>query len=108
MIREHTKRRRTADGNANGVSVLVRNGDVHVGREVATAEFGDKVLVHVQGVGVDVQFVTDVRDLITLSITTVLRVPPKKRKRKKRNLLADSHDVVWKFRNELVRLRGLD
>ena len=57
MIREHTKRRRTADGNADGVTVLVRNGDVHVGREVAPAELGREVGVHVERVLVDVQFV---------------------------------------------------
>ena len=54
--------RLTADGDADGVAVFVGDGDVHVGREVAAIELGHKVLVHVQGVGVDVQFVAGVTD----------------------------------------------
>lgn len=44
-----------SNGHTHGVAVLVRYGDVHVGREVAAMQLGSKVLVHVEGIIVDVQ-----------------------------------------------------
>ena len=46
-----------SDGHAHGLAVLARDSDVHVRGEVSSLQLGSKVLVHVEGVVVDVQFV---------------------------------------------------
>ena len=49
---------RTANGDADWVSILIRNGDVDVGGQVAAVELRRKVLVHVQRDGIDIQLMT--------------------------------------------------
>lgn len=84
--------RLTTDRNTDGFAVLVSNGDIDVGRKVASVEFGRKVLEHIQSVRVNVEFVTSQTDKHNID-----HVQPY-------NSLSDGHDVVRELSDELVRL----
>lgn len=48
----------TSDGGGNVLPMRVSYGDVYVGGEVTAVQLRCKVLMHVQGVGIDEQLVT--------------------------------------------------
>ncbi len=49
----------TSDGHADWGAVWARNSDIDVRREVPAGKLGGKVLVHVERVLVEVQFMTE-------------------------------------------------
>ena len=73
--------------------MLVGNSDVDVGREVSSIELRREVLVHVERVRVDVQFMAS--ELVSESANEG---------RKDRYVLSDSHDVVGQVEHEFVGL----
>ena len=87
------RRALTTDRDADRVVVLVEDGDVHVGREVAPAELRREVGVHVERVLVDVQLVA-----ASGSATA------EKAGRGRGYALANRHDVVRQLEHKLVRL----
>jgi hypothetical protein len=53
-------RERTSDWDAHVRAMLIEYGDVDIGREVSPIEFWNEIGVHVKGVCVDIEFVTDI------------------------------------------------
>ena len=87
---------RTTDWYTDGVTVLISDGNVDVGRKVTAIELWREVLVHVLGNRVDIEFMA--RELVSEF---------GKGGKQGHCVLSDSHDIVGQVKHELVGLRQM-